>query len=387
MNIERIVRDRRCLSCGYCRGVCPTQAIDMTYNHKEGFYRPIVNTEKCIDCRKCLKFCPAENQQSDTLIGEYQNLYLAHSNNNNVRVNATSGGCINAFVRCLLDKSIVDCVLTVKYDKKSPIEACATVITSENSEDLLTQPRDFSSRYVIVPILSELKKLRKRFNKIAVVGTPCQLRAIVSDPKNNDIFKIGITCSGGMSYKATEEYKRVNNMSRATMYYRGNGWPGYNTLISGEKTIENVHTGSYFEQMFSSQIFKNPGCRYCKDHFAEFSDISCCDFWNSVELKKEIIGNTCVIVRCNRGKEVFDKSTTENYIEIVRELNEEETLKTQASVLKVKKSGANKGYKYKIYTLFCDWVFSSKIYRIFNKKIYQKLCNIYKYICSGININ
>ena len=44
--------------------------------------------------------------------------------------------------------------------------------------------------------------------------------------------------------------------------------------------------------MFSSQIFKNPACRECHDHFAEYSDISFCDFWNEEERRKEKEGNS-----------------------------------------------------------------------------------------------
>ena len=77
-----------------------------------------------------------------------------------------------------------------------------------------------------------------------------------------DIFTIGVTCSGGMSYKATEQYKKLQNMPISKMFYRGDGWPGKNCLISSDgNKIEYVHNGSLFERMFSSQIFKNPGVK------------------------------------------------------------------------------------------------------------------------------
>lgn len=123
-----------------------------------------------------------------------------------------------------------------------------------------------------------------------------------------DIFTIGVTCSGGMSYKATEQYKKLQNMPISKMFYRGDGWPGKNCLISSDgNKIEYVHNGSLFERMFSSQIFKNPGCRGCKDHFAEQAEISFCDFWNAEERKTESEGNSCVIIRSARADEYFSK--------------------------------------------------------------------------------
>src|SRR5699024_4597837 len=116
----------------------------------------------------------------------------------------------------------------------------------------------------------------KRMKSNAVVGTSCQTTALklMGGTSDLNIFKIGITCSGGMSYKATTEYKRIQNQQFAKMFYRGDGWPGKNSLITTNGNIEYPHNGSLFERMFSSQIFKNPGCRACKDHFAENADIS-----------------------------------------------------------------------------------------------------------------
>lgn len=34
MNIEEIVQNSRCRSCGYCFSVCPVNAIEMVYHRK-----------------------------------------------------------------------------------------------------------------------------------------------------------------------------------------------------------------------------------------------------------------------------------------------------------------------------------------------------------------
>lgn len=74
-----------------------------------------------------------------------------------------------------------------------------------------------------------------------------------------------------MSYKATEQYKKHQNMPISKTFYRGDGWPGKNCLIvlDGNK-IECVYNGSIFERMFSSQIFKNPGCKAGRNKFLCF---------------------------------------------------------------------------------------------------------------------
>ena len=136
-----------------------------------------------------------------------------------------------------------------------------------------------------------------------------------------------------MSYKATEQYKKLQNMPISKMFYRGDGWPGKNCLISSDgNKIEYVHNGSLFERMFSSQIFKNPGCRGCKDHFAEQAEISFCDFWNAEERKTESEGNSCVIIRSARADEYFNKMQKLGFIEVVRDLDEKEVADTVISL-------------------------------------------------------
>lgn len=204
--------------------------------------------------------------------------------------------------------------------------------------------------------------------------------------ENADIFKIGITCSGGMSYKATEEYKRSQGLKISAMYYRGDGWPGKNCLLSSNKTIESDHQGSLFERMFSSQIFKNPGCRNCRDHFAENADISFCDFWDRREMSVEKEGNSCVITRNERLEGIFSKLQDEGYVEIVRELNEKEVINSQYQVLLAKKGDIREKKQFRLFMRVVDYIFKHRIYKLFSIRIYKKFCTYYNRMCRNSHI-
>ena len=380
--IEYIVQDEKCMSCGACSGCCPKNAIQMIYIDTEGLYRPRIQNKQCVKCGMCLKCCPAtEYPKNESVMGEYTELLLAHSTNNSVRHWATSGGVINEIVRYLLDQEIVDRVLMAGYDKNSRIETSGFWITKYN--DLAENPRNYASRYVIAPILEKLKDYSNK-EKIAVVGTPCQIRAISNwgGIQNNKVFRIGITCSGGMSYKATEQYKQIQHCKTGKMYYRGDGWPGKNSLQENEMTIEFDHLGSLFEVLFSSQIFKNPACRECHDHFAEYADISLCDFWNSEERIKEKEGNSCVIVRSEQAKKVVDQMIKSSRIAVVRTLKEKEIVQTQLQVLKIKKGKTRNKFPYKCFTKLIDNIYRHGIYKRFGYKTYMKICRVYGKICS-----
>ena len=382
VTIENIVAEKKCMSCGACSGFCPKSAIRMSYIDEEGLFKPIIDHAHCVECGICLKCCPAiDHWKKDAIIGEYKELLLAHSTNGTVRHWSTSGGVINELIRFLLEKNIVDRVLMAGFDKNSKIETSGYWITKHN--DLKNNPRNYASRYVVVPLLEKLQDYDEA-EKIAVVGTPCQIRAICNrgGVSATKIFRIGITCSGGMSYKATEQYKQIQHCKTGKMYYRGDGWPGKNSLQENEMTIEFDHLGSLFEVMFSSQIFKNPACRECHDHFAEYADISLCDFWNSEERIKEKEGNSCVIVRSEQAKKVVDQMIKSSRIAVVRTLKEKEIVQTQLQVLKIKKGKTRNKFPYKCFTKLIDNIYRHGIYKRFGYKTYMKICRVYGKICS-----
>ena len=103
---------------------------------------------------------------------------LAHSTNVNVRYNATSGGVVNSLLRYLLDKNVAEAVLLTQYSPESVIEAAPKIVTKNTSYTLVEKTRDFASRYVSVPVLSELRNYVTQYKRVAVVGTPCQIKAI-----------------------------------------------------------------------------------------------------------------------------------------------------------------------------------------------------------------
>lgn len=155
------------------------------------------------------------------------------------------------------------------------------------------------------------------------------------------------------------------------MFYRGEGWPGKNSLVSENETIDQQHLDSVFENMFSSQIFTNPGCRNCQDQFAENSDISFCDFWDPVEKKTETVGNSCVIVRTRRAQNIFDDMIRDGCVAVIRELSELEVIRTQISVLRVKKGNIREQPEYVLFEKIVGWVFRHRIYQLFPPSIYH----------------
>ncbi len=385
-SVSEIIKTNKCYKCGMCKSICPFGAVSFKENKKTGFYDFNISQSLCKNCGKCLALCPGANpiNKTGSPVGKNKKIVLAHSKDENIRKAATSGGVVNSLLRYLIKNNIIDFALVVKEDNKNIFDSTAVKLTKDNIEKLSSAPRDFASRYVGVPVLAYLNADEIKNEKIAVVGTPCQIKAIESF---NNIFKIGIACSGMISYNATKVIKQKYANNKYHIFYRGNGWPGYNSLILNNDVKETPHSKSDFEKLFSSQIFKNPACYNCNDQFATCADISLFDFWNKDEMKNEKTGNSAVIIRNDKAEKIFNGAINLNYIETVKIISEEDAVKTQGFPLEFKENKIAKKFPLNIFLKIINKINSSGFYKklsvnqmIIISKIFTKVFNLTKRI-------
>ena len=201
--LNSVIDNKMCMRCGGCVAVCPKHVLKISYNNKTGFFDIKEDKPSCIECGLCMTVCPAlKKEYSGSPIGPYKDLCLTFSCNAHVRGNGTSGGVVNELCQLLLETKIVDSVLLVKNSPKNRV--WTEPIWIESAEYLKKTPRDFASRYISVPVCSLLQK-REKNKKYAIVGTPCQIHSAKKILGKNHFF-IGIACSEGISFKATEQY-------------------------------------------------------------------------------------------------------------------------------------------------------------------------------------
>lgn len=368
--VSEIISSNKCIACGMCQSVCPEKAITLKPDEKSGFWQAEISG-KCVSCGLCFSSCPAAQDctvAKDTL-GAHKKIVLCRSTNSEVRKNATSGGAVNSVIRFLIESGKAQSVIAVKENQNAPFESEAAVINKSNLSLLTESPRSFASRYVGVPVLSALKLAE---GKTAVIGTPCQIKALSKRDRRNEYIKIGIACSGATSYNASRIIKNRLANESFQMYYRGNGWPGFNTLTDGSTTVETAHGKSYFGAMFTSQLFRRYGCRFCPSHFAEESDLTFFDFWDDEEMKTEKLGNSVCVVRSELGQELYQGSITSGYLEEVRALDEAEAVATQCIPLKYK---SKRPYS-SLYFRLADIIQKLRLYRFLPLKSYKYFCRL-----------
>ena len=138
--------------------------------------------------------------------------------------------------------------------------------------------------------------------------------------------------------------------------------------------IEQEHYNSDFNAIYSSQIYRNKGCRFCHDQFANEADISFFDFWNVLEVKNEKFGKSGTIVRTEIGEKLLEKLEEEKRIYIEETLDEKRVIDSQEWILLLKEKYWNH-WTIKIYYLFInifrlsiiEYILPISFYRFFSK--------------------
>lgn len=381
--------EKKCIKCGSCIGVCRENAIDKIYSKKEGFYKLKLDEKKCNSCGLCRIICPTlnESEKSENFIGKYKNIILAYANDLEIRKNATSGGIVWTLIKTALLENVVDEVYLLGLAKNAPMQTGLYRLKKEDL-DVHKNNRMFASRYVSYPICEAVKDLIPE-KKYLFVGTPCQIKGVkkCAEYKNLNIFCVGVACSGAVSYLASWQaqrklYKKFDS-KKDLYYYRGNGWPGYNSIETDNgSTYDERHLNSYFNALYSSRIFMNKGCRYCEDQLAETADISCFDFWNKEESKNETIGKSGVIIRTDEGSNLIEMLKTKKEITVLREINEQQVILSQNIPIRYKKILLKKKNRIsiQIYYIIADIILKLRIYRIMPKALVRKMSNLYNKI-------
>lgn len=324
MTIENIIKKKVCVGCGTCAGICPTDAIEMKIN-ESGFYVPKIDKEKCIHCEICNKVCPQIKKYvsfkevnkfvfdnlpppENKLLGNLINCYIGHSEDENLRFEASSGGMITQILIVALEERIIDGALVTRMQKDKPLIPEPFIARTKN--ELLSA---MGSKYCPVPTNTILKEIlnSKEGEKFAVVGLPCHIMGIrkaeMLNKKLQDkiVLHVGIFCQSTKSFFGTDFILKQLDIKKENVRnikYRGKGWPGSMQINNNGKDVllpflSGVYSGAIFP------YFANINCTDCKDHISFFSDISVGDPWG---ITKDPKGDSLLISRTGVGEKIIE---------------------------------------------------------------------------------
>jgi len=351
MNVDVVVQRNLCSGCSICAAICPKDAIKMTLDQK-GFPFARIVREQCSNCRLCLDVCPFANLYANhysadeylvvhppsynwnivNLLGLFINVYLGYARDDSIRLIGSSGGIATALVLFLLENKYVDAALIPHTIIKPNGIVYNISIPTKSRFDIV---RNAGSKYAPTFVHEALRFAIKHKLKFVFVGLPCQIRAVAKAEEKIPILrdlavlKIGLYCNNLPSAFATKYiYKLfgIDPQSVVGIRYRGFGWPGFMILNLKNGKIVKIPFESYWNSGFG-QYFMNRSCLLCKDHTAEFADISLADPWSlyvrmadskrdaNIRLKYSII-----VTRTPRGEKILKETIRHGYI-VARSIN------------------------------------------------------------------
>lgn len=330
MNIKQISDNLLCSGCGTCGVLCPCDAISMKKTPAMGLLHAEVDKSICTECGLCLKMCPSLGflkgrtpVKKEDIIGSIINSYVARSLDDAIFNNAQSGGLVTQVLSYLFDKDLIDAVVSCRMDYGKGIpNVHYTIITSKN-ELFLNQ----KSCYTQVDIVSALK-YTSLYDKVAVVGIPCQIQGVVNlsqlSKYKNIKYKLGLICDksysdtlmGALLGKTINDdiiiNYRLKNFTHKGKYHTYKNAP---VVVRNSKEILSVIQNK--KRMFLKDYFSVPKCKLCADKLNVNADIVFGDPWGLTGMYDEKHGDSVVITRTKTGDKLISSLIEESLIRAV----------------------------------------------------------------------
>ena len=277
---------------------------------ENGFYSPILDSDKCVNCEKCLKACPLINFEAVT--GK-KDCFYCWSVDDSARRTSSSGGVFSVFAKEILSQNGVVFGAEYSEDYKS-VKINSTLNTS--LEALKT------SKYVqsnaegaYRSMLEELKKGRK----VLFTGAPCQIAGAKNVLKScsENLLLVDFLCGGFASPTCFSQYadwledKYKSKIVGMNFRDKKKGWTNSGIKVKFRNKKEYFSTSSYdpyYYYYYCTPYMKNESCMDCKFKSQRAADITIADFWGFRNLKipNDEKGMSLIITHTEKGRAFLD---------------------------------------------------------------------------------
>jgi coenzyme F420-reducing hydrogenase beta subunit len=309
-----VVETGKCVSCGTCVAVCPVNVIDL----EEGLPKLV---GKCIECGICYGNCPRtdfsvedlekakfgrKRNENELLTGVYRATYAGRTLSKDIKERSQDGGIVTSLLSQFLEEG-GDGVIIAGLEENEVWVPKAVVAKSR--EEVL---RGAGTKYTPSPTMVGLKEAVKDLGlkKVAVVGTPCQMRGLarmtLGKLKNKKFadavnLSIGLFCMETFNYDDLITYLKQNNVDteKITKFEIKNG--RFYARIGDEETFR-VRLGKVKKLV-------RPCCEICDDFTSELADISVGNVGSPD-------GWSTIIVRTERGDAALKSAVEAGLIEV-----------------------------------------------------------------------
>ncbi len=300
-----------CCQCGWCSSVCVVNAISVTADTLE------IDDDICVKCGLCYSVCPRSfsmeqagksiNKLDKSLkfsekINGYINTYSASTTKDDIKKVRQDGGIVTSIGEYLLANNLVDAIIAVQHStdlwKPEPV-----II-----DDVKNLYKTGGTKYANGSTLAIIDEAKK-YDTIAVVGTPCMMNAIEKGKLfpsgvpffKNIKYKIGLFCMESFPYEGVlglikeqfnQDFNKITKMD-----------------ISGGKFIIYLDSGEDLNVPLKEvKSYARHNCHYCEDLTADYADISVGSIGSPS-------GWSTVITRNKKGEKIYKEVIKAGLIE------------------------------------------------------------------------
>ena len=327
------LENEHCILCGLCARVCEELVGVSAINFiSRGVERKVGTpyeelSDDCIGCGSCALVCPTEairlnrciypttpedvtaieehylEGERDEYIGVYSALIAGKSS-----LRGQDGGMVTALLISGIENGLFDAALIVRrisgYKSEAVITADVEAIKDASGTKYLRVP--------MIPKIEEALHLHSEWRRIAVVGTPCEVRAVRKLQQRQQLGNveptlIGLFCFESFDYEGLKDFTRTRFGIKLDEAAK--------TQISHGRFIIESNGREYSCDVGELATHVREGCAFCTDFVSRLADVSI----GSVGSPD---GYSTVIVRSKKGRELLEmtdyQSTGVDKREIVR---------------------------------------------------------------------
>ncbi len=290
-----------CTGCGVCASICPKKCIEIKLNN-DGFYRPVIETDKCINCNICEQYC---NEFMNNNFHKPIDTVSAIVKDGNLLKTVSSGGVCYALAKKAVEDGVKVCGVVYDYDLH-----IAKHIIIDNLKDLeQTKGSKYFQSYTV-------DGFNEIFNgeQYMVFGTPCQIAAIskVAEAKKvrNKLILVDFFCHGTPSMlvwqKYLEEHQR-EKIQKIDFRSKEFSWHKFSLKFSyDDGSSYSDYEKNMFYRMFFNNLCLNDSCYNCKYKATKsLADIRTGDYWGD-KYKDNTTGVSCCVVYTECGKKYLE---------------------------------------------------------------------------------
>lgn len=321
--VSEVQASGRCHHCGGCVAFCTSINYEALKLDEDG--KPVFkDSDKCIKCGLCYVICPEINELEEEIKQQVQwnapngriiGLTISRAKDPFVLEKGTDGGVVTSLLLHLFDMGHIDGAIVTKQvgvhrqpwlaaSREDIIEAAGSHFDTMHG---LASLGDHYSTYS--PSIFGLdSKLRGNLNRIAMVGTPCQIKsarkmqALGIVPSDFIKYYLGLFCTSSFIFDK-EKWKRVEDLA-------GFKTDAVKKINIKDEFLIHLKSGEVRSIPLDELSFaKREACNYCDDFSAEFADLS----FGGIGAE---MGWTTVVIRTPLGRTIFryaSDSTLETY--------------------------------------------------------------------------